>query len=57
MQASAPGQKSPGLQAGLRGIYAEGGIAPFFRGNLANCIKIAPETSVFTFSKVVSIVA
>jgi hypothetical protein len=42
------------LLAGLRGIYAEGGIAPFFRGNLANCIKIAPETSVFTFSKVVS---
>jgi solute carrier family 25 phosphate transporter 23/24/25/41 len=57
MQASPPGQKSPGLLAGLRGIYAEGGIAPFFRGNLANCIKIAPETSVFTFSKVVSIVA
>ena len=44
-QAQNPGQKSISLIQGIKAIYLEGGIKPFFRGNLANCIKIAPETA------------
>ena len=44
-QAAAPGQKSPGLIEGFKSIYTEGGIKGYFRGNLTNCIKIAPETA------------
>ena len=46
MQASPPGQPSRGMLAGLRSIYAEGGMGAFFRGNTANVLKIAPETSI-----------
>ena len=58
-QATNPGQKPVGLAEGLRSIYAEGGIKPFFRGNLANCIKIAPETATkfIAFDEVKKIIA
>ena len=44
-QAAPPGQKSTGLVNGMKAIYSEGGVRGFFRGNFANCIKIAPETA------------
>ena len=43
-QAAAPGSKSSMAQ-GMRDMYTQGGIKGFFRGNLINCIKIAPETA------------
>jgi solute carrier family 25 phosphate transporter 23/24/25/41 len=27
-------------------IYAEGGYSAFFKGNYANCTKVAPETAI-----------
>lgn len=44
-QATNPGQKTVGLIEATKAVYAEGGIKSFFRGNLANCVKIAPETT------------
>ena len=31
----------------VRRIAAEGGVKPFFQGNLANCLKVAPQSSLF----------
>ena len=46
MQAAPPGQASSGMLGGLRSIYREGGLGAFYRGNTANVLKIAPETSI-----------
>mmetsp|Transcript_51461 Transcript_51461/g.168278 ORF Transcript_51461/g.168278 Transcript_51461/m.168278 type:complete len:524 (+) Transcript_51461:102-1673(+) len=34
-----------GVLAGLRAIYAAGGVPAFFQGNLANVVKIVPESA------------
>ena len=46
MQAAPPGEPSGGLVKGMQRIHAEGGFMAFFRGNTANVVKIAPETSI-----------
>eukprot|EP01065_Artemidia_motanka_P032017 TRINITY_DN3902_c3_g1_i2.p1 TRINITY_DN3902_c3_g1~~TRINITY_DN3902_c3_g1_i2.p1 ORF type:complete len:374 (+),score=36.81 TRINITY_DN3902_c3_g1_i2:146-1267(+) len=35
-----------GVLDGLRLIYQEGGLVSFWRGNLANCVKVVPETAI-----------
>jgi solute carrier family 25 phosphate transporter 23/24/25/41 len=45
-QAAPTGGTPPGLGATMRQVVKEGGVTAFFRGNGANCVKIAPETGV-----------
>eukprot|EP00899_Mesostigma_viride_P027305 jgi/Mesvir1/775/Mv17374-RA.1 len=44
--ASAPPPPRPSIPALARHIYRTEGVAAFFRGNGANCIKIVPESAV-----------
>lgn len=39
-----------GVAGGLVSIWREGGALAFFRGNFANCLKIAPESATKFFS-------
>ena len=45
-QAAPTGGSPPGLGEMVRQVAMEGGGRAFFRGNGANCVKIAPETGV-----------
>lgn len=45
MQAGGVGAPT-GLIAGMRSIYANGGLGAFFKGNGVNCVKIAPEMGI-----------
>jgi solute carrier family 25 phosphate transporter 23/24/25/41 len=58
-QARAPGSKTPSMAATCRKIYAASGARGFWRGNLTNCIKIAPETACkfFTFDHCKELIA
>eukprot|EP00756_Hemistasia_phaeocysticola_P003678 Hpha_TRINITY_DN1237_c0_g1::TRINITY_DN1237_c0_g1_i1::g.44834::m.44834/K14684/SLC25A23S; solute carrier family 25 (mitochondrial phosphate transporter), member 23/24/25/41 len=38
--------KNAGVFENLQMIYREGGVAGFWRGNFANCVKVVPETAV-----------
>ena len=47
LQAGKPGVPPPGMGEVVRQVLAEGkGFRAFFRGNGANCVKVAPETGV-----------
>jgi solute carrier family 25 phosphate transporter 23/24/25/41 len=39
--------KPPSLMALCRQISADGGARAFFQGNLANCLKVAPQSALF----------
>lgn len=45
MQAGVEGAPR-GVVSGLKGIYADGGIKAFFRGNGVNCLKVGPEMGI-----------
>ena len=53
------GQKITGIGQGLRLIYEENGVRSFYRGNFANCVKIAPESAVkfYVFEGLKSVLA
>merc|ERR1712138_21457 len=38
------------VRAAVSTIFAEGGAIAFFRGNSANCVKIAPESAIKFFA-------
>lgn len=58
-QAVAPGSQRISLPQAVKAIYQEGGALGFFRGNLTNCIKIAPETACkfYTFDQFKTLLA
>eukprot|EP00898_Chlorokybus_atmophyticus_P004877 jgi/Chlat1/5390/Chrsp35S05220 len=43
-------QVGGGVWPGLQAMYIEGGVRGFWRGNFANCIKVAPEQAVKFFA-------
>ena len=49
-QALPPGTKSVSLLTSARNIYQSCGFRGFFRGNLTNCVKVAPDTAIRYYS-------
>jgi len=47
---SGVGEKSWGIRKGFSKMMSEGGVKSLWRGNLVNCIKIAPESSIKFFA-------
>ena len=41
--------KNWGIRGGFQKMLSEGGIKSMWRGNMTNCIKIAPESSIKFF--------
>lgn len=48
--AATRGGATTGIMAGMTQIWREGGMVAFFRGNFANCLKIAPESATKFFA-------
>jgi solute carrier family 25 phosphate transporter 23/24/25/41 len=42
--------KPPGVAVLCRQLFADGGARAFFQGNLANCLKVAPQSALFFLS-------